>query len=89
MYFIGEENNMEPICSLHAVADGTMRTIGHLFAASICNYGPAPNFLSTWIFDYIVGGVDKVLQDLPTHLDNLNNEDGHRHLFEIYNQVYI
>ena len=47
LYFTGAEVNMEPVNSLHAMADGTMEAIGHLFAASICNYGPGPNFLST------------------------------------------
>ena len=54
LYFTDAEENMEPVNSLHVVVDGTMKAIGHLFAASICNYGPAPSFLSTWIFNYIV-----------------------------------
>ena len=44
LYFTVAEENVEPVNSLHAGADGTMKAIGHLFAASICNYGPAPNF---------------------------------------------
>ena len=86
LYFTG--NSMEPIRSLHAVADGTVKAIGHLFAASICNYGPAPNFVSSWVFNYIVGGVDKILEDLPVHLDFDNNDDD-KNLCEVYNQVYI
>ena len=54
LYFTDAEENMEPVNSLHVVVDGTMKAIGHLFVASICNYGPAPSFLSTWIFNYIV-----------------------------------
>ena len=46
LYFTGAEENVEPVNSLHAGADGTMKAIGHLFAASICNYGPAPIFIN-------------------------------------------
>ena len=82
LYFTGAEENMEPVNSLHAVADGTMKSIGHLFAASICNYGPAPNFLS-WIFSYIVGGIGAVFDDLPTIL----NTESSDYLFAVYNKV--
>ena len=79
MYFTGAEENMEPVNNLHAVTDGTMKAIGHLFAASICNYGTAPNLLSTWIFSYIVGGID----DLPPILDTESSD----YLFAVYNKV--
>ena len=83
LYFTSAEENMEPVNSLHAVADGTMKAIGHLFAASICNYGPAPNFLSTWIFSYIVGGIEAVFDDLPPILDTESSD----YLFAVYNKV--
>ena len=35
MYFTGAEENMEQVNNLHAVADGAMNAIDHLFAASI------------------------------------------------------
>ncbi|XP_047143016.2 uncharacterized protein LOC124817223 [Hydra vulgaris] len=35
-----------PSCGILSVADGTVKTIGHLFAASMVNGGPAPFFLS-------------------------------------------
>ena len=56
---------MEPLSSAHSVADGTVTSIGHLFAASICNQGPAPNFLAPWIYDYIINGVGEVFKTLP------------------------
>ena len=83
LYFTGAEENMEPVNSLHAVADGTMKAVGHLFAASICNYGRAPNFLSTWIFSYIVGGIEAVFDDLPPILDTESSD----YLFAVYNKV--
>ena len=82
MYFTGDNDRMEPLNSLHAVADGTMKTIGHLFAASICNYGPAPNFLSTWVFDYMIGGVEKVMKQLPANLNESSD-----YLCKVYNLV--
>lgn len=81
LYFIGDENEMEPVSSLHAVADGTMTTIGHLFGASLCNYGPAPNFLAPWVYRYIAGGIEAVLNELPLLL---NTE---HFLCQVYNMV--
>ena len=83
LYFTGAEENMEPVNSLHAVADGTMKAIGHLFAASICNYGPAPNFLSTWIFSDIVRGIEAVFNNLPPILDTESSD----YLFALFNNV--
>ena len=74
---------MEPVNSLHAVADGTMKAIGHLLAASIRNYGPAPNFLSTWMFSYNVGGIEAVFDDLPLILDTKSSD----YLFPVYNKL--
>ena len=83
LYFTGAEENIEPVNSPYAVADRTMKAIGHLFAASICTYGPALNFLSTWIFSYIVGGIGAVFDDLPTIL----NTESSDYLFAVYNKV--
>ena len=74
LYFTGAEENIELVNSLHSVADETLKAIGHLFAASICNYGPAPNSLRTWIFMDIyfyqfAGEIEAVFDDLPPILD--------------------
>jgi len=82
-YFKGPENAMEPSTSTHAVADGTIKSIGHLFAATICNYGPAPNFLVDWVFNYILGGSDRVLQHLPKQIENSSK------LGIVYNEVSV
>lgn len=91
MYFCGTGDAMEPICSQHAVADKTIKTIGHLFAASICNYGPSPNFIAPWIFNYFVGGMDKVLEELPDSLqyDQDSQTGDLQKYFEVYNNVSI
>ena len=39
LHFTCAEENMDPVNSLHAVADGTMKAIDRLFATSICIYG--------------------------------------------------
>ena len=82
-YFKGStEVSLEPIKNLHAIADGSIRNIGHLFAASIYNRGPAPNFLAEWVYNYIIHGLDKVLETLPPKLEI----DVHG---RIYDQVYV
>ena len=51
-----------------SVADGSINSIGHLFAASICNGGPGPSFLAPWVYTFITGGLKAVLSSLPRHL---------------------
>ena len=46
---------------LVSVTDGTARSIGHMFAASLCQGGPSPSFLAPWVYYYLVGGVETVL----------------------------
>ena len=43
------------------MTDGTARSIGQLFAASLCQGGPAPSFLVPWIYYYLVGRVETIL----------------------------
>lgn len=80
-YFKGEDDLLEPSTSVHAVVDGSIKSIGHLYAASICNFGPAPNFLAPWVYNFIVGGIDEVLKELPSKLSDSSN------LEIFYNQV--
>ena len=68
-YFIGDEDNgFEPCCGILSVADGSIRSIGQLIAASICNGGPGPGFIAPWVFDLITGGIQTVLTSLPSEL---------------------
>ena len=85
LYFTGAEENKEPVNSLHAhpVVDTTMKAVCHLFAASICNYGPAPNFLLTWIFSHIVEGIEAVFNNLPPILDTESSD----YLFAVNNKI--
>ena len=53
---------------LQSVADSTARAIVHLFAASICCGGPAPEFLKAWCFQYLTEGVTGLLKNLPQEI---------------------
>ncbi|KAK3724043.1 hypothetical protein QZH41_000911, partial [Actinostola sp. cb2023] len=57
-----------PSCGIVSIADGMLHAIGHLFAASLCNGGPGPGFLAPWVYNYIIGGMGKVIYDLPSDL---------------------
>ena len=65
LYFSDAAENMEPVDIFHVVAQWTLKAIGHLFKASIYTYGTAPSILSRWIFNYIVGRIEVVFNDLP------------------------
>ena len=53
-----------------SVTDGTAFSVGHLFAATVYNGGPAPNIFSSWIYNYIIGGMN-----LPQELSGSIFED--------------
>ena len=70
-YFI--ENNeigFEPFCGLVSVTDGSLMAIGHLFAASIVNGGPVPDFLAPWVYHNIIDGLDAISSSLPSRVDS-------------------
>ena len=75
---------MEPVCNTYYVADGTIKSVRHLFAASLCNFGPVPNFLYEWVYVFIIGGPNEVHKKLPDKLLGCKNQLG-----EIYEKVYI
>ena len=43
------------------MTDGTVPSIGQLFAASICQGGPGSSFLAPRVYNYLVGGVETIL----------------------------
>ena len=82
-YFVGNNSSrFEPSCGILSVADGTMKSIGHLFAASIVNGGPAPAFLAPWVYEYIVKGLSSAIKAGPK-IDQMSN------LKNIYDKVYL
>ena len=64
------EIGFEPFCGLVSVTDGSLMAIGHLFAASIVNRGPGPCFLATWVYHYIIDGLDCIFSFLPSRVDD-------------------
>ena len=39
------------------MTDGTAFSVGHLFAATEYNDGPAPNIFSSWTYNYVSGDI--------------------------------
>ena len=58
---VNEEEDRERSLGLISVTDGTVPSIGQLFAASICQGGPGSSFLAPRVYNYLVGGVETIL----------------------------
>ena len=56
--------NGEPVVSTLALVSGEMKHAGELMVLSILHGGPAPNFLTKWVYEYLVGGLLKVATQL-------------------------
>ena len=59
------------------------RHVGYLMAYSICFTGPAPNFMSHWIYNYFTLGLEKCLEVLPGKVSDTGG------LCEAYNKVML
>ena len=60
------------------MADGKFKPVGQLFAYSICLNGPSPNFLCSWTYLYITGGIEAVFKNniqLPTQSSHFASFD--------------
>ena len=65
-FFVGNNNGgYEPSGGILTIKDDTMNLIGHLFAASIINGGPALAFLASWVYEYISNGIKSALKSAP------------------------
>lgn len=70
-FFCGdEENGYVPVFGATSVTDGTLEQIGHVFAASLCHHGLGPGRLSTWVYEFVIGGMNVVT--LPAEFQNIN-----------------
>jgi hypothetical protein len=49
-----------PNKSIMFVSQGLFALAGQLFASSICQGGPAPSFLTTWVYQYMVHGSEAI-----------------------------
>ena len=75
-YFTGnDETGFEPSFGITSVTDGTVVSVGHLFAATVYNDGPAPNIFSSWIYNYIIGGMNLLKEEVPQELSGSIFED--------------
>ena len=80
----GSLNGYEPMVNcFRDVADGTFKMAGQLIAASICMNGPGPNFFCSWVYDYILHGLQGVMD---VEMDNVASTSS---LVKFYNKVYI
>ena len=71
---VNEKEGREPSLGLVSVIDGTARSIGQLFAASLCQGGPSLSFVAPWVFYYLVGGVETnntVILQKPKNISNI------------------
>ena len=62
---------MTPKESAVAIAHEEYLLAGELCASTICQGRPAPNFLSEWVYDFLVGGLHNI--QFPSTTD-LNDE---------------
>ena len=51
-------NGYVPNGSTMLVSQGLFAMAGQLFAASVCQGGPAPAFLATWVYQYLLYGTE-------------------------------
>ena len=61
---------MIPTESAIAIANEEFLLAGELCASTICQGGPAPNFLSDWVYDFLVGGLQNI--KFPSSTDLLD-----------------
>ena len=64
--FVEMDDGYEPCGNLYAdISKGIFKFAGILLASLICMGGPASNFFSPWIFEFMLHGGASVLQSLP------------------------
>ena len=65
MLFVEIDYVYEPCGNLYAdISKETFKFAGILLASLICMGGPAPNFFSPWIFEFMLHGGASVLESL-------------------------
>ena len=68
------------------MTDETALSIGHLFVVTVYNGSPAPNIFSTWIYNYIIGGMNHLKKEVSQELsgsifDDLYKQVGAEQLY--------
>ena len=68
-YFTGNgKTGFEPSFGITSVTDGTAFSVRQLFAATVYNAGTAPNIFSSWIYNYIIGDMSHLKEEVPQEL---------------------
>ena len=65
-------SEMIPVENPLAIVRGEFTLAAELCASSVAQGGPAPNFSSDWVFDYLVGGLKSIKFDYGTELQDEN-----------------
>jgi hypothetical protein len=61
--------NGVPVASTISLTEGLFKAAGLLMACSIVQGGPAPNFMSPWVYDYLAFG----LHHVPLNPDDIED----------------
>ena len=56
-----------------ALMSSEMEYAGELMASSIVHGGPAPNFLAKWVYEYFIGGLPAVADQL--NIDQISDQN--------------
>ena len=65
-------SGMIPVESAMAIAKEECTLAAELCASSLAQGGPAPNFLSSWVYDFLVGGLKGIKFIYETELEDEN-----------------
>ena len=72
LLFHNSVSGMIPVESPMAIARDEFTLAADLCASSLAQGGPAPNFLSDWVFDFLIGGLKSIKFDYGTELQDEN-----------------
>ena len=70
LLFHNSVSGMIPVESPVAIAREEFTLAAELCASSLAQGGPAPNFLSDWVYDYLVGGLKRIKFDYGTEMQD-------------------
>ena len=64
-YLTGNDGTgFEPSFGITSVINGTTFSVWHLFAAAVYNGGPSSNIFFSWIYIYIIGGMNRLKEEV-------------------------
>ena len=76
------------------VSQNLFALAGQLFATSICQGGPAPSFLASWVYNYLVHGSNATFPINAHSLDGRDSNDEELfkevlHSISYHNYIFI